>query len=505
MSARYYDLPTYLRRCARKQGVTMTELAKLCGFSRTTLYRYLRGDITLDETDIALFSEALHLTGEEEKNLRSLANGERRDPAGAEAYALLNQILFQAPEAATEPGMTFAYYAEGEKYLRTGRELCETIETECGTGNEAEIRVSATNCTGGTMFPFLRLLMTGLFAASPFVSMEHLVAFPEDDNCSVASTLSQVLSLLHYDGYHALYSSAPGLMAREEEATHDTIRIRIQRPSVKNNPPAVYYALTLYANGLSQCIRYTDRTLDAFFNAHYDHAKAGYQDTLLYSRNLQAFNQELAEFEAEGSVCLFKPDPCYNDVPPEAYRDLLGRMTDSEKGEMLKLLSGQSVARSEIKATIEGFLSTMEQRYQSAGSHPYRLICCQEGLVNFAKTGLLTANVGNFPPFSMPERALILQSLYDRISASEENLSVLILPDRMLADGTIISVNRDKGLLIDFGGVRQQGYSQNVLLHCPALSKLMADYAYGEALTKRAYSQDAALRLIGELLSGTKK
>ena len=487
-------LLSFVQKYAAKQGITMTELAGLCGFSRTTLYRYLKKDSQLKEKEEAALGNALCLSEQERGVLHALASGDALAMFRSDAYAYMNRVLLHHSEQPSVIPTTFAYYCEGEKYLRSAEEVCDAIETACGAEG-AVISMRVVNCIDETPYAFLQLLVTKLFLASPFITMEHLISFIDGDDARTATILSRLMFLLRYNGYHAFYTS---LVSETPSQLINAAYITVTTKTADDKQNSVYFSVNLFANDLSQCICYTDAAMNAYLTAQYMHHKSFFQDTLLFFRNMQVFHQELSDFEISGGVCLFKSDICYNDVPPEVYKSLFSRMSAAEKRELAFSLTGCKPTNAEMGELMRQLLATLEQRYAAMRSKPYRLICCRNGLLNFAKTGLITGNVVNLPPFSPTERGVILKAMYEYMN---EGVSpVLIVPNPILPDGTIISVNPEKGILIDFGGLRTMGFSQNVFLTCATVTKLLAGYAYSRELAELAYPREAAQQFVDEMI-----
>lgn len=481
---------------ARQRHIGMGQLAQRCCFSRTTLYRYLIGVNMLTSDSRKAIAKALELTETEEKDFEQIVLG--CPGKYACAYPELYHLLFSSFEPTQAENVEIVFYWKDGKYLRpfsmTVDKLVRTARQRC-----ARVSVYAVGCIEPLQAAMLQQICVGLFETCSDVHVDHLVSIPSNNPQAAVSALRSVVTLLRYQEYQALYADASKDDSVPKMAEDGMLLRMTYRMNDKETNE--YFMFVFRQDELCKCLCHTSDLLFDFFLSDYNRLRQYYQKSLMYMQNVSSLSEKLAVFESQGAYCLYIRDMCFNFVPPEVYRGMFTRMSAKEKSGYVQNLFGKTVSHQEtIEFYLNGMVENMVKRYKATSRHPSYLICCEQGIRDFAQTGRLSGVYANMICFSPDERKMIFTDLRRRQDDPQDQGKLIVLHQQLLPDGYVFSVNKTEGIIIDFGNETRCGICQNIYLQNQVLSEMLYEYAQSEVLPRYALSKAQTAALLEELI-----
>ena len=183
------------------------------------------------------------------------------------------------------------------------------------------------------------------------------------------------------------------------------------------------------------------------------------------------------EVQKYGGNCMIKPNPCYDNIPIEAYESLLSRMSEDELIELLSPLLGNRIDAAALPVVYEKVMQYLNKRISSAKNNKQVYIYNKEGLLEFFETGRLTDHLDNLPPFNREEIRMVILNLLECGNSPNGDYTLYIMDKKLPRKDLIMNVTKDFGIHIEYIYPEQtDGLWKMILVQSKRLSEIFCDY-----------------------------
>ena len=481
------NLHSFIKRLSKQRIVRIKDLANKCFISTSTLYRYTMGSKQINPKMEAVISKALSMTTAEKEEFRKLITITAQDRSLFSSRNILDDLIFARGEAIEEDTkeLDFVFYNRN-RYLRNSSDLIEDFlkhskqEKYC-----CDIKV--INCLGEEFQGNLLSMLTQLINATDALSVEHLLEFPKKDYLTCTKNLIAIIPLLNFYKYDVLYNDNPN--THSKPSFLDNVVLVETSWLEEKQKMQQFFVLSYLSDNLSQIAAFKDKYLFCFFINNYQNLRKNYRNAFKASKNILDYSEIFLGMEMTLEEVVLKPNPCYHKIPIQVYDSILERVLP----ENMKLMQLDS------KEGLEKMRSAMEIRYNYAHKTGNIDVLSKDGLLSFAKNGLLFDHLESLPPFNKKERKMILQSLKEYVG-KESGYNLYITQNDI---NNIFLAFKNKCIVIEFShdhSKKQHNKYPFVIIENKILSEVFFDYATHHVPAYHALPKEEAEMFLDELI-----
>ena len=480
-------LSQYIGNMAKKRKIKLDDLAKECGISRTTLYRYVKGSIRIPATAQAAITKALKMTRSEQEEFHKLISFTAQDGSLISSRYVLDKFIFNNHNIQdTSQGIMFALQHK-DTYLRYSRDIpAMFLEHSNKEGFMCNIKV--INCACEDFRLDMQFVLTKLLSASKAVTVEHLLAFPSNDYLACAKNLQAIIAMFGYTNYQVFYDDIPSAISQSHFMNNVML---IESSWYDNGRHTKQHFILSYlpgAGNLSQCVVFDDEYIFRFFIENYNNVRLRYEKALL--SNAPTSQDVYTKLELENDLCVLRSDIGYSKFPIDVYRNLLTRAPQSIK-EMFNLTSSEG---------IEAMASMLKLRHQHSNKKGNIDVYSQDGLRRFAKTGYLQEYYKDMPLPTPAERRIILKTLREHLADKTKGYQLYISKKNI---PILYSAVKDLGIMVGFYSGDNDILGEHpslVSINNKMIANIFFDYAQHHIPAYHALSDEEALEFVDELI-----
>ena len=500
---------SFIKTKAKENGIKIEDLHKKCNTSRTTMYRLMKGFAIPSADTEQLLATALRLTNAEKAELHYYYKLSETNPTLFEAHLALESILLKTAEEAV-PKIDIIFY-EDKKFIMTYKELLDNILRVSDDPNfscNIKIMNSTDVIFTSPICDFLDELeskISGKKNLEDIVEIDHLIKFVEKDSHGNILTLKSILKLLRYNCYDVhFYNVEDRSDGKSEciESTKSTFNDFMLIKYTDHGKPK-YMFLSLLEGNYSDCYSFEDKMLYEFFSKAYDDKKKEYQQALVKARNFDFYSNMLYEIENNNDSWMFKPNMCYNMIPPELMKAVTSRMSKENTEGLLKDLGESTNNLKRAEEMVNYSVNLLSLRYKATFMNKRIDVYSQEGLLDFASTGKLSDHIPYLPEFTKEERRTILENIRKRNNDPKDNFKYYILNTLMNQDINW-GANSANGILLECYDKSVAGTKfekSDIYLEQGTLSRIIIDFADNHVPTRLALSSEDADKFFGDLIT----
>jgi len=464
----------FLTSKCKEKGIKIESLPGRCNFSRSTLYRYMKGILHMNPEVEGTFARVLTLDEADRQELSRLNGLAAYDDSLIASRYALDSLVFDLPGDRAEPQeIQFAYY-DDNKYLRTLDEIFGSIYHQSQKEDFA-CDIKLLGCISDQYFrhisPFAHRIL-----CRPATAIEHLLLFSKKDYLQNTNILINILPLLKFNGYQVMYGEQAGM--EEMKVFLGDIMIIHSSHYAAGQRVDKYYVISFMAEELSECIAYDNPYLYTFFINHYNNYKRQYCEALLTSKNINLLSSAMANIERDHNACLIKPNSCFNKIPIEAYKRLVAR---TEPDALANFIRAQTYSGSNpfhFDDAVAEILDNLSLRVEYSKEMIHTDVYSTGGMVELAKTGRISDHLVGMPAFDKVELRMIFEYLRDRNADPQDSYNLYLVGRNVLPQGYIISAFEGLGVFIEYNQVEyQHGICRNLFIRDAMLAEVFADYA----------------------------
>lgn len=491
-------ITTYLKHKLKEKKLKVEDFIHLAGVSKSTIYRVMKGYQIPSEELFGKIIEILELDPEEAKKLRyycSIANVDENTLAAREELKTIFSRTYSNPADKIE----LVYYDQ-EKFIRTFDEVLHGI-IQLSESTDFSCKFRLINSCEDRIFNSLFSAIAELSNRSSNYAVEHLVTFTSHATKNNITILKKIIPLLPFSHYNVLYCEKD--FAASGDFFHDFLMIDYTYTDASGKPCEKHLYLSFLPEVLSACYVADDENLQEFFERNYDNLYRHYRYALNHDNTFHYLYELVSVLEAKYDVYLFKPNPCYNRIPPAVYESIRDRSSQEALAAFAQSFFTDITLGEQFQdEQIDQLIAFIAGRFDSAKTHKQIDVFTREGLESFAATGILSDHVDNLPALIGPEIRTLLTHIKARDLDKNDNYRFYIMDSAYCNHDYLITVYSDYGLLIEYSNPE---YKTADLPFCiiehKGLSHTFVDFVDNYIPTMLALPQAEAHAFLDELIA----
>ena len=496
------DLYKFLTVKCKERGVKIEELPERFDFqySRTTIYRYMKGILHITKTVQALFVKLLYLNDEEQTQFARLISLSSFDESMLAARRKIDKFLFEPKGAPKElPEIECAFY-DRDKYFRTIDEIFDMVFC-LAERNGFYCDVKIIGCMQGGTVPYVYDFAQKLLSLSKSSCIEHLVALSDTDFLQNTVFLLDVMPLL-FQGAYKVYYREPAAEDGAKTMFGDSMFITCQYEE-NDALRKTCFAISFLGQAMPECIAFDDKHMRGFWMKNYAHMRMSYPNALTYVTDLPMMGDDLQKLESECDEYLIKPNPCYHKIPMNVYRRMISRLSTDEVRRIASEISSQVRDNAEARYVLDTMLLSLEKRISSSYANKHIDVYSKDGLAEFAKTGRISDHLKGLPPFDKEEIREILICIRDR-NLDPDDPYTLCLVDNLQHRYYFVII-KGYGLFIECDQhLTSNGVFESLCVRNRNLLEVFCDYIENHLPVNHALSVKETTAFIDDLIEKTK-
>lgn len=471
------------------------DLQKKLGYSRSTLYRYMRGinQITPDiEPKIAA---ALNLNKAEAFEFSKYISLSSFDQSLIDSRNVLDEFLFGNAATQKEFYDIDMIFYDNDRYLRTLNEIF-TIIFAYRAKSELKGNIKIVNCLNNNIFVQIKTFLHNIFSVRLNIETEHFVSFSETDYRQNALSFIEIFPLIKYEKYK-LYHKEKDM---EDTLVNDSILISL-RYTENGNLYDQYFALSFAENSMPECIAFTDNYMYSFMAKTYINLKNNF-DSIIHTYTNVAFNDDIFTELAKKETCyLIKPNPCYDKIPCEVFEKMIRRVSNGELIKFLSSLYGKELDSEITPIVLEKALQYQKKRLNCTYVGKQIDVYSKVGLLEFHQTGKLTDHLEYLPAFDKEETAMILSYINDRDRNLKDDYKLYITEKELTQKDLVIIAAKNFGIAIEYiCPTYEEGLWKMFVIQSKRLAEIFCDYIENHIPINYALKKDNADEFMKSLL-----
>ena len=457
-------LYTFLTKKCKDRKLPIEAMPKRFGFSRSSLYRYMKGLVQMSPEVQERFVRELQMDEKEQQEFCNAVELAQFDADTIAVRAALDAFIFGKEPTEAPLSATTLVYIENDKFLRTFQEFFDIVQALAAQPDH-QCQIRMINGVGldstRAAITFLKKVLHGIQNAS----VEHLINFSEKDRRFNINTLISVLPLLQHTNYSLLCSKNYNPCG-EKTWFCDALIIEIH----KNESLVRQFFVTLHEKTLSTCLVTAEPHAASFFNLNYDAMRTEYNASFLDASGIDTFSSAMAELEENAHFYLLKPNCCYHRIPGDVYRSMMTRITPEQCAEAQEGLQ-------DYGGSLASGLALLERRAAASYVRTQIDVHSQEGLTEFARTGRLSDHFHFFPSLNAQERRSVLEYMRDRNADPDDPYTLYITRQPFFDNGYILVGLENTGLMLEYSHADYtKGLCSNLFIRNTMFADMLSDY-----------------------------
>lgn len=493
------NLDSYLKKKLKSKNMKIDTFIKKTKMSKSTIYRVMKGLQKPSDDLIEKIAEVLNLSQIEKRELIYYSNVSTSDEGLTSARNAVLKLLYDTSIDVHTEDLELIYY-DKEKYVRYFNDILHTILKIC-TKNNFKIDFRIINCNTDFITSSLINFIPKLGKKTDNYCIQHLVSLALDSPKDSINILSEVLPLLQLDNYSLYYndSSSTGNIG----IFNNLLIISYKYEDDNGEIISTHNYISFPEDGLPACyVSRNENYLYEFFDRNYNSLIQEYKLAVNNRKEYEFLGYELAKLENEYEVFLFKPDPCYNRIPIEVYKDIIEKTSKDELKVFLNNLSTNNFNDNGTLDFMPELISYLENRIKSSFKNIQVDIFTKKGLEEFAKSGRLSDHLIGLPSFTKEEVKIILEFIKSRHVDKKDPYRFYIVENEYNNNEFILTVFKNYGLFIEYCNPNSHA---NNYPHCfiehKELSDIFAEFADNYVPTMITMDTKKSIEFIDSLIT----
>ncbi len=489
------NLYTYLKEKLKSKNIRSDELAKMCGFSKSTLYRYMKTIQPMPKEIEQKICEILELNNYEQKEFHKILENTNIDETLIKVREVLYKSLFNFNHDTIPKDFELILY-DGDRYIRTLEEIFNIIiKSVSNKGFLCEINM--IGCIDeNVIYNINRLIKTkGLKEDS--VKIEHIINISNlyDEVIETFITLFPLLQIYNYNIFYTSHETDKNYLY-----ILDNFMIIKYNYIQNNNTEEKYIFISFFKEGFSDAYVSKDKNLYSFFIKNYTLIKDKCNNNLIKLKNSNIFNPDYENIEKNNEIYVLQTTPSYQKIPMEVIYSELKRYNEKQLIYLANLISDKKQTISTIKDTYSKLIDQIEKKYEFYKQNKNIDIYTKEGIKNFITTGKLDDHINGLLPFSKESINIIMKGLITRDTDPKSNYYMYILNDS-IPNQIFFKIIKKCGLFIKYNFPPDKNILvKNLYIVNEIISKIFTDFIENHIL-KNVMSKQEAYNYINKLLN----
>jgi transcriptional regulator with XRE-family HTH domain len=493
MSSELYE---FITKSAKSREFKLDDLARACDFSRSALWRYMKGKIPITPEAEKVFADTLKLNVTERDTFHALIASAEND-AYAGAWDALDALLFGVGTDSSHSGSTLVLY-DNDRFLRTPAEIFDLVLRRASEQGFV-CRIQIVGDVHGEMLADISKFLHKLLPASEKSRADQIIFSSDGVHMDEAEAFISAIPFLQYENYNLLTLAESGTDAVPYAFGHSVCMdcSYVQDGAEKSE----LFMIAIRDVGRSSCIRTEDPNVRRFLLDGFDEILKNCVNSCHDFRNIDAGTRFFMDFESEGDLCLIKDNPCYNMIPLDVWQTMAVRIGPEAVHRFAESFVGRSLSPDETESVVAEILAGLGERVAHSFSHRHTEVYSRSGLRTFAETGMISDHFDSLPPFSKDEIQRILEYLIGRSADENDSYRLHITDGFSIREMLVIMAVRGDGVIIEYDtdGTRES-LGRHLYIDNKKVADVFCGYAEKHIPATQAAPESEAVAYIKELI-----
>lgn len=484
----------FIINICKERDIKTEELQKRLGFSRSTLYRYMKGinQITpklekdfikilhMDETEVAEFAKFVRLSAFEQSLIDS--------------RYVLDEFLFEKAENKADLDMDIVFY-NNDRFLRTLSEIFNLI-LECREKDELEGSIKIVDCLKDDIFVQIESFLQHIFTDGLNIEAEHFINFSGNDYRQNIFSFVNIFPLIKHDKYKLYFREKD----RDVTLLNDSMLISLSyvEDGIRRHN---YFAISFFEHSMPECITFTDEFMYSYLSKAYSNLKHNFSSVIQTFDEFDFGEDVLMELTNKGGYYIIKPNPCHDKIPFEVFKSIKERMSDQEMVKFISALSGQELSAEALPIAVKKALQYMKKRLEFTFLHKQIDVYSKNGMLDFVETGKVSDHLEYLPALNKEELKMTLSYLSDRNNNPKDDYTLYITEKDFVRDELVIFVIMNYCVVIEYVlPRREEGLWKLLVIPSKRLASIFCDYIENHIPVSYAMNKDKTDTFMKELM-----
>ena len=453
----------------------MPELAKLCNFGQSTLYRYMRGDFNISAENEETLCRVLKLSDEEKREFHAAIEEAALQKPMHGAHQILDALVFDDIDpAGNDLTNEEILFIGKDRFLLTMEKLYQRILINADKPDfSCCLRIVKSNDEPyfHTLVDFMKRLLRHI----PNAKIEHLISYPAKDYKRRVQTFIEILPLLQYENYEVYYT--------EDENNCDAKEVFGRSfyvsTSYDGNGQAKNenFFISMRKSSRNACICSSDPVWHEFIVEEFLDLRKQYKNDIQEFCTYNLSLDFIINMERSHPVSCINPDIHLSHLPTEVLTGKFAALNKKDRKTAADNISPEPVPDKAVDKVLDAIVSTLKMRCDSSHKQPQTAICSKSGLIEFVKTGRRCDHIKWLPAYSKDELRLIIENIRDRNEDESDAFNFYVTDKPILENRYIIYVYKDAGIAIQYNQEKERSKTNNYLfLGCEVLAGVFYEY-----------------------------
>lgn len=465
------NLYHFITAICKSRGMKLEDMQRKLGFSRSTLYRYMKGINAVTQEVKEKFIDALNLDAMEQAEFSRLASVSSYADSLIKSRYAIDEFVFGPKKTQAPPDFDVVLY-DGDRFLRKFSEILELIASYADRdGFVGDMKL--VNCVNQRVFSHIGGFLERMLSSDAVFKAEHLVCFSEQDYHQNVKAFIDIISLIKYERYHLLYSETDF----NRTLFRDYILVSVQyRENEKQC--GRYYAISFTEHGMPECAAFSDPHMLAFLLNSFADLKQSFKDIVHSFDQVDIENDLLTELESRKVCYIMKPNPCYNKIPYAVFQSIGARMEQNgQMGDFLSSMLAKEMDAESMPLVLDKAFQYMKKRADYSLRNTHIDVHSENGMIEMAMTGRLSDHLVFMPSFNKEEIKAVLENIAARNQDPADDYTLYVAESDFVNDEYTLFVYKDFGVAVEYViPPDRQGVFRFLVVESKRLASIFCDY-----------------------------
>lgn len=490
------ELYTYLRKKLKSKNIRIEEFASMCGFSKSTLYRYMKGNQTIPNETEQKMGELLGFNNYEKQEFHNILNSVYIDTTMIGIRENLYKLIFnQDRETNQESSLELILY-DGDRYIRTLNEVFGMIFKMSEYKNFG-CEINMIGCTSQNVFCEIQKFLNQKSIKTNILKLDHIVNISDINYSETANTIRSIFPLFEIYNYNIYYTNY------ENNDENISILNDFMIIKCKYNQTDVierFFFITFLKDRFSGCYVCKEKNLYNFFIQNYVSILQRCKKSEIKFRNFNSLKEFYEKIKKGVNIYSIQSAPVCDKLPINIIEQEFLQYNDKQLVELVNSLSDKKNTIETAREYISYIIDFISRRTELSKSNNYIDIYTKDGIKDFLVNGRISNYINTMFPISKKSRKEIINYLFKRNLDPNDSYKMYIsndtLPNRM-----VVSIIQNSGIIIGYSHF-QKGFNMvNSYIENETVSRIFCDFIENYIPISNIMSNEEANDYIQNLLN----
>lgn len=489
------SLYDYLKQKLKQRNIRIEQFAKMCGFSKSTLYRYMKGSSVIPDKASNKIASLLDFDNEEKQKLYELMNKIYTENMIDSFNHILYKYIFSSYIENSSDFKLVIY--KGNNYIINANEIFKDI-AELKNNRNFLCQINIIGCADERFIKVMHDFINNKEIDSNCFKIEHIINIPNNFYNDSMQVFKAILPMIKYYGYNVYYTDFdinPNL-----SILNDCLIIKYSFAETVNHNFEKYIFINFAKDKFSGCYISKDKSLYNFMIQNYNYLKQKCNRGCIKINNINYLIDNDEIYQKDTNVYSIQSAVDYSKIPIDVLEEELARYSDKEIVDLVNFISGKSNNLQTAKEYIEHMKCNIVKIEQYTKKNKIIDVYTKEGIRNFISTGYLYINNVKIKPFLKKSIRKIIDYIFERSLNPKDNYKMYV-SNISMSNKLILKVINNYGINITYNfSSKDSIIMSNSLIENKSLFKIFNSFVENYIPTTNLMSNEEAYNYIHGLL-----